>query len=308
MKKLQNLLVVMSISLFIFCAILIGLRLIFSGFVTAGPILGLMFATFLILLDVLIKALSKKEDFIRRDVRILFWLSSAVMMGFVLILLMTSVKKFSDKEVIERFRKIYYNTKSHHTHYLGVRSMQYPNDNWVMQEIIFDVKPDFIIETGTADGGTALFYATILEKINENGKVITVDLHSFNHKISEFKTWKERVEFIMGSSVSPIVVDAIVERVKGHRVLVTLDSDHSKEHVLKELKLYSPLVSLNSYIVVQDTHLGGHPNHHPRVKEGEGPWEAVKEFLRTNKDFEIDHSREKHLITQNPSGFLRRVK
>jgi cephalosporin hydroxylase len=76
---------------------------------------------------------------------------------------------------------------------------------------------------------------------------------------------------------------------------------------LKELELYAPFVSLNSYIVVQDTHLNGHPNYQRSVP-GEGPWEAVEEFLNTNKNFEIDHAREKNLITQNPSGFLKRVK
>jgi cephalosporin hydroxylase len=96
--------------------------------------------------------------------------------------------------------------------------------------------------------------------------------------------------------------------VNGRKVLVTLDSEHTKEHVLKELQLYSTLVSLDSYIVVQDTHLNGHPVPWPRLEKTGGPWEAVEEFLKTNKNFEVDRTREKHLATQNPGGFLKRVK
>lgn len=205
------------------------------------------------------------------------------------------------------FLKKYYNVLNEGwTYYLGIESKQYPTDNWIMQEIISEVKPDFIIETGTGAGGTALFYATILEKINENGKVITIDSRPYDPKVSEFKIWRERVEVIRGNSVSPEVITAIAKQIKG-KVLITLDSNHLKEHVLKELELYAPLVSLNSYIVIQDTHLNGHPNHHICVP-GEGPLEAVEEFLKINNDFEIDPTKEKYFITQNPSGFLKRIR
>jgi cephalosporin hydroxylase len=89
--------------------------------------------------------------------------------------------------------------------------------------------------------------------------------------------------------------------------MVTLDSEHTKEHVLKELELYSILVPVNSYLVVQDTHLNGHPVPWPRLQETGGPMEAVKESLKTHKNFEVDRSREKYLVTQNPLGFLKRV-
>jgi len=242
--------------------------------------------------------------------RVLFWLVSIVIaglfFGLISFCLLNPVKKLIDRAVIERFHKIYYNRRVYlNTYYLGVVSVQYPADNWVMQEIISEIKPDCIIETGTGFGGTVLFYATILEKVNENGKVITVDINLPDSTATAFKIWKERVEFIKGSSVSPEIIAAIAERAKGRKVLITLDSDHSKEHVLKELKLYAPLVSLGSYLVVQDTHFNGHPI---RRSPGGDPWGAVEEFLKTNNNFAIDHSREKHIITQYPSGFLKRIK
>lgn len=245
----------------------------------------------------------------RRNITVFFWICSLVIPALLSIYVLISIDKMGKEKIIERFHKIYYRTRPYaRTLFLGIPSSQYPNDNWVMQEIISELKPDLIIETGTGSGGTALFYATVLEKVNENGKVITVDVNPPPPDVFQFTTWKQRVEFILGSSTSSEVVEQIAPRVKGRKVLVTLDADHSKEFVLKELNLYSPFVSLGSYIVVQDTHLGGHPNDHFSVRKGSGPWEAREEFLKVNKYFKIDRSREKNLITQYPSGFLKRIK
>ena len=105
------------------------------------------------------------------------------------------------------------------------------------------------------------------------------------------------------------MINAISKKVKNHTVLVTLDSCHAKEHVLKELNLYSPFVSLNSYIIVQDTFFDVFPDLKPIYAfTGPGPLKAVEEFLKTNNDFEIDHSREKLLVTYYPSGYLKRVR
>ena len=213
----------------------------------------------------------------------------------------------SERQIVEDFQKLYHKKVVFDSNYLGIPSVQFPADNWVMQEMISEIKPDFVIETGTGQGGTALFYATILEQL-KGGKVITVDIDDYDPKVLQFDTWKKRVQAINGSSTSPDIFDQIKAQVDGHKVLVTLDSDHTKEHVLKELELYSTLVPLNSYIVVQDTHLNGHPVPWPRLEKTGGPWEAVEEFLKTNKNFEVDQSREKHLATQNPGGFLKRVK
>jgi cephalosporin hydroxylase len=217
----------------------------------------------------------------------------------------------SNRKTIESFSRLYYATQPYaHSQFLGIASMQYPSDNWVMQEIISEVRPEFIIETGTAAGGTALFYATVLEKVNPRGKVITTNVAPLlpDPKVYQFDTWREHVEFIQDSSTSPQLIGTLASRTRGAKVLVTLDSNHTRDYVLEELRLYSPLVSVGSYLVVQDTHLGGHPNHNKSEGEDGGPWGAVALFLETEKNFVIDHSREKHLATQYPSGFLKRIR
>ncbi|MBI1978254.1 MAG: class I SAM-dependent methyltransferase [Candidatus Omnitrophica bacterium] len=215
-------------------------------------------------------------------------------------------KRIEDRVVIHKFNKIYYDFELFEKMgWLGVKTGQNPCDNWVMQEIITEVKPDFIIETGTGEGGTTLFYATVLSQVNELGKILTIDLVPQFGKASKFKLFQERVEFIQGSTTSPKIVEAVTQRVKGKKVLITLDSKHTKENVLNEIKCYAPLVSRDSYLVVQDTNANGHP---VLPDFGPGPYEAVQEFLKTDKNFVIDHNREKFLLTFYPSGYLKRIK
>jgi cephalosporin hydroxylase len=164
----------------------------------------------------------------------------------------------------------------------------------MMQQIITELRPDYIIETGTYSGGTTLFYATVLAQVNPKGRIITIDIEPRVEKASKFQLWKDKIELITDSSVSPDVIETITERVKGTTVLITLDSLHTTEHVRKELELYSPLVSGGSYIVVQDTN-------------GPGPRKAVAEFVKKHPEFEVDRSREKFLLTFYPSGYLKRL-
>ncbi len=269
---------------------------------------ALMLSTVMVLLAVIVKlsVAPTSQKVFARDVRLCFWIGAISVLGLASSLVADQVTDHSEREIVEEFHKLYHKKVTFDSHYLGVESIQFPGDNWVMQEIISEIKPDFIVETGTAKGGTALFYATILDQL-EKGKVITVDIEPHDPKVLQFDTWRERVEALQGSSISPEIFNRIKAKVEGRKVLVTLDSEHTKEHVLKELELYSKLVPPNSYIVVQDTHLNGHPVPWPRLEKTGGPWEAVEEFLKTNKNFEIDRSREKHLVTQNPSGFLKRV-
>ena len=239
-------------------------------------------------------------------------------MYVLLLSLFANYYLMNDRQVIKRFIDIYSQAELwRQTTWLGVSSVQTPCDNWVMQEIIYEVKPDFIIETGTLQGGTTLYYASVLEQVNKNGKVLTVDIEdSRDKKALESELFKERVEFIKGDSVSQEVIDKIGERVKNHTVLVTLDSLHTKEHVLKELKLYSQFVSPGSYIVVQDTYwdLMARSMKKDLVARGwmenraEGPLGGVKEFLKTNDNFQIDKSKEKYLLTWYTSGYLKRIK
>lgn len=213
----------------------------------------------------------------------------------------------SDEEaIIRKFSQMYYKSDAWvRSKWMGIRTEQNPCDMWMIQEIISTTKPDFIVETGTLEGGSTLFFAMMLAQVNENGRVISVDIDPRIERASQFQAFKERVEVIKGDSVSPEVINQIAERVRGHRVLVTLDSDHSKDHVLKELHLYSKFVSKNGYLIVQDTNINGHP---VSPEHGPGPREAVEEFLASNKDFIVDKDMERHMLTFYPSGYLKRVR
>ncbi len=295
-------------SLFCLGLILTGRGEAVSAYLPVKPGQVLILSVFLFLLSLLTMTFDKSPgEGTGPKEKSLLRLKLLLSLCLLTILLAHYSSETGDDAVIKRFRKIYYGTKPYKSRYLGMLSLQYPADNWVMQEIISDIKPDFIIETGTFTGATTLFYADILGKVNSGGKVITIDVQNLVEKASLRRNWKERVEFYQADSTAGGLVWMIAEKVKGKKVLVTLDSRHTKSHVLRELELYSPLVSPGSYIIVQDTHLGGHPNRHISVP-GEGPWEAVEEFLKKTDDFIIDRSREKHLVTQNPSGYLKRVR
>jgi cephalosporin hydroxylase len=205
-----------------------------------------------------------------------------------------------------KFQEIYYNsmvwTK---TKWPGVPAEQAPTDNWNMQELILELRPDYVIETGTLYGGTTLFYADVMSYVNPPGKVITIDIEPKVEEASKFPLWKQRVEMLVGSSVDPKVTDHVTQEVSGKKVLVTLDSLHTRDHVLKEMEIYSKLVSPGSYLVVQDTNINGNPVD-PGF--GPGPHEAVQEFLRTHDNFVVDRSREKFLLTFYPGGWLKRVR
>lgn len=211
--------------------------------------------------------------------------------------------------------------------YLGVKLVQNPADMWIMQELITETRPDFIIETGTFYGGAALYFATVLEQANIGGKVITVDISPLVEESFEAlssspslhesvrRIFDRYIEVITANSVDPQLIQALSERVKEKKVIVTLDSCHNYEHVLKELTLYAPLVSKGSYLIVQDTFLDDRPDwvrkyaNCPGYKPNTGgPGRAVREFLRTNSDFTVDKSREKFLLTFYPSGYLKRIR
>lgn len=212
-----------------------------------------------------------------------------------------------DQEVIRSYHRIFYRHKNGvpANTWLGIRAKQNPNDTWITQEIISEVKPDFLIEAGTAAGGSAVYWATVLEQVNPQGRVITVDVKDMIEEARQVPIFQRRVDFLLGDSTSPEILAEVKRRVAGGSAMVILDSDHSKDHVLKELNLYSPLVSVGSYLIVQDTNLNGHP---VAVDFGPGPMEALEEFLATNDQFEIDTTRERLLLTFHPRGYLRRVK
>jgi cephalosporin hydroxylase len=189
----------------------------------------------------------------------------------------------------------------------NVPILKNPLDLWMLQQIAHEVRPDFVIETGTWQGGSALYWAHTLNGMGvENARVLTIDVQDLTKQgASSHPLWKKYVEFFQGSSTDPALVARIVQRVKDRRVIVNLDSDHSMKHVLEELRLYAPLVSPGSYIAVEDTHLDGIPTH---PEQGAGPTAAIRQFLTDaeGKKFEQDFSREAILITSYPGGWLRR--
>lgn len=180
--------------------------------------------------------------------------------------------------------------------WLGVPILKNPMDLFIYQEILHEVKPDTIIECGTAAGGSALYLASVCDMIGK-GKIITMD-------ISDYKDGPkhDRITYLYGSSVSEEIITQVKELSHG-KVLVILDSDHKKDHVLKEMQMYAPLVSADSYLIVEDTCINFDPMYNDH---GPGPREAVEEFLKTSKDFTVDVEREKLLSTFNPGGYLRK--
>ena len=187
----------------------------------------------------------------------------------------------------------------HNTHWLGTKVYKCPFDLWTYQEIIFADRPDVIIECGTADGGGALFFASLCDLVN-HGQVITVD-----YRPRENLPIHNRITYITGSSITESTVDQVKKQLKpSDRVMVILDSDHTKGHVLSELRIYSGLVTLGNYLIVEDTNINGHP---VAADFGPGPGEAVKEFLSQNKNFVADQSKEKFYLTFNPGGYLKKV-
>ena len=180
-----------------------------------------------------------------------------------------------------------------------------PLDLWMMQQIIYEIQPEFIVETGTFMGGSALYFAHTLNGMGlENSRVITVDISDLTSTAAKHPLWKY-VTFLKGSSTDPAIVAQIAQRVKGHKTLVTLDSDHSMQHVLNEMRAYSPMVSRGSYLIVEDTNLDGVPIF---PEGGPGPMAAVLQFFKDggNKTFTQDLSREAFIMTFNPGGWLRR--
>lgn len=205
---------------------------------------------------------------------------------------------------------------SYNFSWMGRPIIQYPQDMIAMQEIIWSIKPDLIIETGIAHGGSLIFYASLLELIGK-GEIlgIDIDIREHNRKEIEKHPMYKRINMIQGSSIDPAVVAQVKSYAEGKKtVLVTLDSNHTHEHVLAELNMYSPFVSVNSYIVVYDTiveklPVNYLPGHIRPWGIGDNPLTALSTFIKENPQFEIDqHINNKLLISVAPDGYLKRVK
>ena len=205
------------------------------------------------------------------------------------------------KAIVEQFHRLFYNDRSTwlETRWLGVPALKCPLDLWVYQEILEELRPQLIVECGTAHGGSAYFLASICDLLG-SGEIVTIDIDT-----KPGRPVHPRITYILGSSVEADVVAEVRSRLPATgNVLVILDSDHSAPHVERELSLFADMVTVGSYLIVEDTNINGHP-----VGEGfgPGPMEAVTAFLQTNDQFVVDAGREKYHLTFNPRGFLRRV-
>jgi cephalosporin hydroxylase len=205
--------------------------------------------------------------------------------------------------ITNRFHKLYYYQRERtwrNTRWLGTDVLKCPLDLWVYQELLYEIRPDLIIETGTAYGGSASYLAALCDLLG-CGRIVTVDALARPGRPAH-----PRVSYRTGRSTDPAIVAELHAMVRpGDRVLVILDSDHSEQNVLAELRAYHGLVSVGSYCIVEDSNVNGHP---VSGEFGPGPMEAIRAFLRENDAFEIDRDREKFFLTFNPSGFLKRIK
>jgi cephalosporin hydroxylase len=198
--------------------------------------------------------------------------------------------------------------------WLGLPIIQFPQDLQAIQEIIWSVKPDVIIETGIAHGGGLVFYASMLELLGGDGQVVGVDIdiRAHNRARVESHPLARRIQMLQGSSVDEEIVRRVSVLARGKKTLVILDSNHTHEHVLSELRLYSPLVSCGSYVVIFDTTIEDQPEGFFKDRpwsKSNNPKTAVREFLQTNNRFVIDKEIEgKLLITVARDGYLRCVR
>lgn len=214
-------------------------------------------------------------------------------------------QKYSDEEkaafskIIKDFNELWYNMHQQtwcNTRWRGVHVLKPATDLWVYQELINRLVPDLIIETGTYYGGSSLFMRDMLNYVNVNARLITIDI---SHDRLTDNAKAPGVEYMLGSSADPEIVQFVKAMISAHdcqKVMVILDSDHSEEHVLKELELYAPLVSVGMPLIVEDT------NNHP------GPIGAVCKWYPQNADkFQRDIMCEKFMLTFNRDGYFERI-
>lgn len=184
-------------------------------------------------------------------------------------------------------------------HWLGVPTWKFPLDAWVLQEIVSETRPELIIETGTFEGGSALFFASICDALGV-GLIATIDTDTA--RIHQRVRAHDRIQILEGRSTDPAIVSSIQRLAENRRTMVVLDSDHACENVLAELDVFAPLVSHGCYLVVEDTGLG-----HLYLPFWGSALEAVSQWLPDHPEFKVDRAREKFRASTSPGGFIRRM-
>lgn len=208
--------------------------------------------------------------------------------------------------ISEQFKWLFFYDKDTITPntWMGTRIQKNPLDLFIYAEILHEVKPKLVIETGTFYGGSAIFWADLMALIHggNGGKVISIDPAP-----QDIPETNRNIEFIRGSSTDDNITEYVSELVwsSGGPVLVNLDSLHDKTHVLNEMEIYHRWVTPGSYMIVEDGIINGHPTH---PEYGPGPYEACEEFLANHPEFIADRDRERMMITANPLGFLKKIK
>jgi len=214
--------------------------------------------------------------------------------------------QFSARDVADLFHRLYYDLgETRHatwqnTYWMGVQVMKFPGELLMYQELVHRIRPRLIIETGTRTGGTALFLCHMLDLCAiDDARVFTIDIEPPPKPVEH-----PRLTSVIGSSVDEKVIESARQSATERSpIMVILDSDHRRDHVLAEMHAYAPLVTPGSYLIVEDTNVNGHPVY-PNF--GPGPMEAVQQFMTETPDFQIDRRCEKFILTANPSGYLRR--
>ncbi len=207
-----------------------------------------------------------------------------------------------EQRIVRDFHRLYYNADERtwrDTYWFGAQAKKCPLDLWIYQELLFELRPELIVECGTSRGGSALFIASVCDLL-DHGEVVTVDVAPQVDVVPSHP----RITYIHGSSISEEIATEVRRRAEGRApIMVILDSEHAKDHVAEELRLYASLVTSDSYLIVEDTNLNGHP---VMPSSGPGPAEALQEFLTRSDDFVVDRSREKFFLTFSEGGYLRR--
>jgi len=222
-----------------------------------------------------------------------------------------------DRALCELAQTFYNESAKHkytyHFSWMGRPIIQLPQDMVAMQELIWQIKPDLIIECGIAHGGSIIYYASMMELVG-HGEVLGIDrdIRAHNRDAIESHPMAKRIRMIDGSSIDPAVVEQVRALAEGKKVIVVLDSNHTHEHVLAELRAYAPLTSLDSYCVVMDTVVEDMPEDAFPDRPwgvGDNPRTAVWAYLKETEDFVIDAAvHNKLLITVARDGYLRRVR
>jgi len=213
-----------------------------------------------------------------------------------------AILKVLKKPITNMFHSLYYYSRETtwtNTYWFGKKVLKNPFDLWIYQEILYRLKPNLIIECGTFDGGSAYYMASLCDLLKK-GSVITIDIDTHPNRPIH-----PRITYLSGFSTDPNIFNTVKQKIqKDDVVLVVLDSGHSRENVLSELKLYRDIVTKGSYFIVDDSNINGHPID---PMYGPGPYEAVQDFLKSNPDFIIDRKNEKFFMTFNPNGLLKKV-